>query len=130
MNIKRVLGPNDRCQVCSKWEKCGTSGTCSCSKFERKGENKELKTNIRGLSIICSDDGVWLSVIADSKKSEMLNLSNLAKKQGGIRGSALLEWCKQTAKESKMTAKKAKKAKKIDNLMRGLINRLDSRRSD
>jgi len=63
--------------------------------------NKELKTSIRGLSIICSDDGVWLCTKSDSKKSAMLNLSNLAKEKGGICGSALLEWCKQTAKESK-----------------------------
>ena len=88
--------------------------------------NKELKTNIKGLSVICSDDGVWLSVVVDSK-SEMLNLSNLASfqfllavgqsssvgpKQGGIRGSALLEWCKQTAKESVRKVKKVKKVKK------------------
>jgi len=80
--------------------------------------NKELKTNIKGLSVICSDDGVWLSVVADSK-SEMLNLSNLAK-QGGIRGSALLEWCKQTAKESVRKVKKVKKVKKWnDNFCAG-----------
>jgi hypothetical protein len=30
----------------------------------------------------------------------MLNLSNLSKEQDGIRGSALFEWCEQTAKET------------------------------
>ena len=61
---------------------------------------KELKTGIRGLSVVCSDDGVWLSTKSDSGKSLLLNLSNIAKEQGGIRGSALFEWCEQTAKES------------------------------
>ena len=61
---------------------------------------KELKTGIRGLSIVCSDDGVWLCTKSDIGKSFMLNLSNSAKESGGICGSALLEWCAQTAKES------------------------------
>ena len=62
--------------------------------------NKELKTGIRGLSIVCSDDGVWLSTKSDTGRSLMMNLSNIAKETGGIRGSALFEWCEQTAKEA------------------------------
>ena len=62
--------------------------------------NKELKTGIRGLSIVCSDDGVWLCTKSDTGKSCMLNLSNIAKEKGNLIGIALFDWCVQTAKEA------------------------------
>ena len=66
--------------------------------------NKELKTGIRGLSIMCSDDGVWLCTKSDTGKSCMQNLSNIAKEKGNLIGNALFEWCEQTAKNDTVLA--------------------------
>jgi len=83
--------------------------------------NKELQTGIRGLSIVCSDDGVWLCTKSDTGKSCMLNLSNIAKEKGNLFGSALFEWCEQTAKEAVDLMDKARIISDLESLQRILV---------
>lgn len=55
-----------------------------------------LETEIKGLSLSCGSDGVWLNLEADGK-SASINLVSEAYKQQGIIGEAMLAWCTQTA---------------------------------